>query len=101
MLVIYPRLQLDAIKNNGVIRFCHLEETFEKEQAVGLGEKTETVKRTMEFLLSSGLCVERQITLLRKVEAIIKIKYRQIRECEVKHVIMSYLPFCVNMAKRK
>ena len=56
MLVIYLRLQLDAIKNNGVIRFCHLEETFEKEQAVGLGEKTETVKRTMEFLLSSGLC---------------------------------------------
>ena len=45
--------------------------------------------------------VERQITLLRKAEAIIEIKYRQIRECEVKHVIMSYLPFCVNMAKRK
>ena len=55
-LIIYIKLQLKALKTDGVIEFCRVEDDFIDELALDLNEPAEYVDRTMKFLLEQGLC---------------------------------------------
>lgn len=56
-LIIYLKMQLKSIKNNGILEYAGLEETFEEELALDLDEEPEDVKRTVEFLLKYDLMI--------------------------------------------
>lgn len=55
-LIIYLKLQLKALKTDGVIEFCRVEDDFIDELSLDLNEPAEYVDRTMKFLLDQGLC---------------------------------------------
>lgn len=54
-VIIYLKMQLLAMKNDGVLEFTGLEESFAEELALDLDEDAETVEATVGFLLSCGL----------------------------------------------
>lgn len=56
--VIYLKMQLLSIKNNGVLIYEGIEETFADELALELDEETENVKVTLAFLHSNGMIEE-------------------------------------------
>lgn len=56
--VIYLKMQLLSIKNNGVLIYEGVEDTFAEELALELDEDTENVKVTLLFLLNNGLLEE-------------------------------------------
>ena len=53
--IIYLKIQLLAMKNNGVLEFTGLENTFAEELALDLDEEPENVAVTVNYLLSCGL----------------------------------------------
>ena len=55
-LIIYLKMQLKALKTDGIIEFANVEDDFAAEMALDLGEPEELVKRTLTFLLDQGLC---------------------------------------------
>lgn len=55
-LVIYLKMQLKALKTDGIIEFANVEDNFVSEMALDLDEPEELVKRTLTFLLDQGLC---------------------------------------------
>lgn len=56
--VIYLKMQLLSIKNNGVLIYEGVEENFAEELALELDEETENVKVTLAFLHSNGMIEE-------------------------------------------
>lgn len=56
LVVIYLKLQLKALKTDGVIEYAGVEDSFEAELALDLNESEEDVARTIDFLLKQGLC---------------------------------------------
>lgn len=55
-LIIYLKMQLKALKTDGVIEFANVEDDFVSEMALDLGEPEEYVAKTLNFLLNQGLC---------------------------------------------
>lgn len=53
--IIYLKLQLLSIKNNGIIEYEKIEPTFQEELALKLDEDVENVGVTLSFLQSQGL----------------------------------------------
>ena len=53
--IIYLKMQLLAMKNNGMLEYTGLESTFAEELALDLDEEPENVSVTINFLLSCGL----------------------------------------------
>ena len=53
--IIYLKMQLLAIKSEGVLRWSGLEDDFASELALDLDEKPENVAVTLQYLLSCGL----------------------------------------------
>ena len=53
--VIYLKMQLQALKTEGVLRWSGLEERFTAELALDLDEKEAVVAETLQYLLESGL----------------------------------------------
>ena len=53
--IIYLKMQLLAMKNNGILEFTGLENTFAEELALDLDEEPDNVNVTINFLLSAGL----------------------------------------------
>lgn len=53
--IIYLKMQLLAMKNNGMLEYTGLESTFAEELALDLDEEPENVSVTINFLLSYGL----------------------------------------------
>ena len=56
--VIYLKMQLLSIKNNGVLIYEGIEENFAEELALELDEDTENVKVTLAFLQGNGMIEE-------------------------------------------
>ena len=54
-LIIYLKMQLKAMKNDGIIRWTGLEENIADELALDLDEKVEDVQMCLAYLLSCGL----------------------------------------------
>ena len=55
-LIIYLKMQLKALKTDGVIEFANVEDDFVSEMALDLDEPEECVAKTLNFLLNQGLC---------------------------------------------
>lgn len=55
-LIIYLKMQLKALKTDGVIEFAQVEDDFAEELALDLNEPVEYVRKTLDFLLDKGLC---------------------------------------------
>ena len=58
-VVIYQKILLLSIKNESVLVYEGLENTFEEEIALKIDEKEEKVKATIEFLLKYGLLISK------------------------------------------
>lgn len=56
--IIYLKMQLLSIKDNGKLYFENVEDSFAEELALELDEEVENVKVTLMFLIKSGLLVE-------------------------------------------
>lgn len=56
--VIYLKMQLLSIKNNGVLIYEGIEDNFAEELALELDEDTENIKVTLAFLQSNGMLEE-------------------------------------------
>ena len=54
-LIIYLKLQLKAMKTEGIIRFDHLEENIADELALDLDENPDDIRATLIYLTSCGL----------------------------------------------
>ena len=54
-LIIYLKMQLKALKTDGILKWTGLEEDFADELALDLDEEPDNVKVTLQFLLSCGL----------------------------------------------
>lgn len=54
-LIIYLKMQLSAMKSDGVLRWTGLEDSFADELALDLDEKPDDVAMTMIYLLKTGL----------------------------------------------
>lgn len=55
-LVIYLKMQLKALKTDGVIEWSHVEDEFVDELALDLDESPELVKRTLDYMIRQELC---------------------------------------------
>lgn len=55
-LIIYLKLQLKAMKQDGIIRFDHLEQNIADELALDLDENADDVAATLIYLTHCGLC---------------------------------------------
>lgn len=53
--IVYLKMQLLSIKNQGIIKFEKIETTFEEELALKLDEDLENVKLTLAYLATQGL----------------------------------------------
>ena len=53
--IIYLKMQLMAIRNGGVLRYCGWEKSFAEELALDMDEDAENVAVTLQYLLSCGL----------------------------------------------
>ena len=53
--IIYLKLQLLSIKNNGIIEYEKIEPTFQEELALKLDEDVENISVTLSYLQSQGL----------------------------------------------
>lgn len=63
-LVIYLRLQLFALETDGVLEYKGVFSSFADEMAEELGEDTDKVKETIDYLLSCGLMEQKDNTFL-------------------------------------
>ena len=55
LTIIYLKIQLLSIKNEGVIRFTAVEDTFEEELALALDEDVDNVRMTLLYLQNQGM----------------------------------------------
>lgn len=55
LLIIYLKLQLLAIRDDGIIRFAALETSFEDELALDTEESPENIRRCLDYLIRNGL----------------------------------------------
>lgn len=55
LTIIYLKIQLLSIKNEGIIRFTAVEDTFEEELALALDEDVDNVRMTLLFLQNQGM----------------------------------------------
>lgn len=55
-LIVYLKMQLKALKTDGVIEFAGVEDDIVEELALDLNEPAEYVRRTLSYLLDKGLC---------------------------------------------
>lgn len=55
-LIIYLKMQLKALKTDGVLEFTGIEEQFADELALDLDERPDDVRVTLLYLLQYGLC---------------------------------------------
>lgn len=55
--IIYLKMQLASLRNNGVLVFEHMEDSFANEMAYEIDEAPEDVAATIDFLLRYGLLV--------------------------------------------
>ena len=55
-LVIYLKMQLKALKTDGVLEFTGIENEFADELALDLDERPDDVRVTLLYLLQYGLC---------------------------------------------
>lgn len=53
--IIYLKMQLASLKDNGILFFEGVEDTFEEELALDIDEDTENVRVTISFLMKYGL----------------------------------------------
>ena len=56
--IIYLKLQLLSLKNNGTLIYEEIEETLEEELALEIDEDVDNVKVTLAFLFGNGLLEE-------------------------------------------
>ena len=71
--VIYLKLQLLSLKNNGVLIYEGVEDTFEEELALDIDEDVDNVKITVSFLKANGLIDEEapnQFTMTETIKCI-------------------------------
>lgn len=68
--IIYLKMQLLSIKNNGVLIYEGVEEDFAEELALELDEETDNVKVTLAFLQSNGMIEETEPDHFLMVETI-------------------------------
>ena len=54
-LIIYLKLQLKTMKNDGIVKFDHLESTIAEELALDIDENVDDVKVTLAYLVGCGL----------------------------------------------
>ena len=54
--IIYLKMQLKALKSDGILEFTGVEDDFASELALDLDENVEDVKMTLMFLLQYGMC---------------------------------------------
>ena len=54
--IIYLKMQLKALKTDGILTFTGVEEDFSDELALDLDERPDDVRVTLMFLLQYGLC---------------------------------------------
>lgn len=54
-LIIYLKMQLKALKSDGILTYTGLESDFSEELALDLDEETDNVRETLRYLLSCGL----------------------------------------------
>lgn len=54
--IIYLKMQLKALKSDGILEFTGVEDDFASELALDLDEPVEDVKMTLMFLLQYGMC---------------------------------------------
>ena len=57
--IIYLKMQLASIKNNGVLYYEGIEDNFADEVALDIDEDPENVRVTVSFLMKYGLLVEK------------------------------------------
>lgn len=55
-VIIYLKMQLKAMKSNGVLQFKGVEQDFVDELALDLDEEPDNVRITLAYLVSCGLC---------------------------------------------
>lgn len=53
--IIYLKMQLMAIRNGGVLKYCGIEKSFAEELALDMDEEVENVSVTLQYLLACGL----------------------------------------------
>ena len=58
LLIIYLKLQLLAIRDDGIIRFAALEASFEDELALDTEESPENIRRCLDYLIRNGLAAQ-------------------------------------------
>ena len=56
--IIYLKMQLESIKNGGIIQFEHIEQTIEEELALKLDENVDDVSMTLAYLKAQSLLEE-------------------------------------------
>lgn len=66
--IIYLKMQLLSLQDDGNLYFENLEETFEEEIALQIDEDIEDVKITINFLLNSGLLEQKSTNVYELVE---------------------------------
>ena len=54
-VIIYLKMQLIAMKNDGIIQYTGLEKTFAEELALDIDEDVDNVQVTLSYLISTGL----------------------------------------------
>jgi predicted phage replisome organizer len=57
-LIIYLKMQLHSIKDDGLLTYTGLEDSFEKEMALELDEDVGKVRETVKFLIENEMLVE-------------------------------------------
>lgn len=68
--IIYLKMQLLSIKNDGILYFDGLEDAFEEEIALEIDEETVNVKMTIAYLIHANLLVEKSSDEFHMLEAI-------------------------------
>lgn len=58
--IIYLKMQLESIKNGGIIQFEHIEQTIEEELALKLDENVDDVSMTLAYLKTQSLIEENE-----------------------------------------
>ena len=56
--IIYLKMQLDSLRNDGIIVFDGLEDSFAEELALQIDEREEDVTATVDFLTQHGLIIQ-------------------------------------------
>lgn len=105
--IIYLKMQLESLKNNGVLIFEGVEKTFAEEIALVIDEDIENVKVTIAFLLDNNLlveCKENEFALPETQELIgtetnWAIQKRNQRQVDIVHQVSTNCPRDIDIDK--